>query len=172
MSFLSKTDQQIFTLLFLNRIACYKNFYRAISKTGDGLLYALITIAILLFDQTTGYTFFFVTVTAYAIERPLYLLLKNTIRRERPFETLRQFTAQVKPSDKFSLPSGHTAGAFVMATLLDMFYPGIAVFAYGWAITIGFSRIALGVHYPGDIIAGALLGISAAHCGSFLYNIL
>jgi undecaprenyl-diphosphatase len=172
MGFFSKTDQQIFALLFVNRIACYKDFYRVVSKTGDGLLYLVLALAILIMDTVSGESFFFIALTAYAIERPLYLVLKNTIRRERPYETLRQFAAQVSPSDKFSLPSGHTAGAFVMATLLDSFYPGLALIAYSWAIVIGFSRIALGVHYPGDIIAGALLGVSSAHLGMYIYPLI
>jgi undecaprenyl-diphosphatase len=57
------------------------------------------------------------------------------------------------------LPSGHTAAAFLMASILSSFYPSVTVFVYLWALSIGFSRVLLGVHYPGDILAGAALGL-------------
>ena len=68
----------------------------------------------------------------------------------------------IRPSDKYSLPSGHTAAAFLMASLLAAFYPAMAVVVFVWAGCIGASRLLLGVHYLTDLIAGALLGSGCA----------
>jgi undecaprenyl-diphosphatase len=95
---------------------------------------------------------------AFAIELPLYLLLKNYIKRERPVG----LPVFIRPSDKYSLPSGHTAAAFVMACLIAASYPAAAVGVFLWASLIGASRLLLGVHYLTDLVAGALLGTGCA----------
>jgi undecaprenyl-diphosphatase len=83
-------------------------------------------------------------------------------KRPRPCDFLLDLTAHVTPSDKFSLPSGHTAAACLMASIVAHYYPPFAVLAYSWAALIGLSRVLLGVHYPSDVVAGMLLGITIA----------
>lgn len=135
---------------------------RWFSHVGDGLYYLLLGLAILWLDKVNGKQFFYVGLIAFSMERPLYFVLKNTIKRARPQDALNELVARLVPSDKFSFPSGHTAAGFVMATLVASFYPEFAVLAYTLATLIGFSRVLLGVHFPGDILAGALLGTSSA----------
>jgi len=134
---------------------------RLVSLTGDGYLYPVIAILVLNLGQGPGLKFLYVGLMAYALELTLYLLLKNTIKRPRPADSHPGANPLVVPSDKFSFPSGHTAAAFVMASLLDCFFPAVAVFAYSWAFLIGISRVLIGVHYPTDILAGIVLGLSA-----------
>jgi undecaprenyl-diphosphatase len=100
---------------------------------------------------------------AFAIELPLYLLLKNAIQRERP-RGLQQhgWTPGIKPSDRFSFPSGHTAAAFMFAWMLAASYPEYTLIYLSIASGIGLSRVLLGVHYPTDILAGASLGSTIA----------
>jgi len=63
-----------------------------------------------------------------------------------------------------SFPSGHTSEAFSTATALSLKYPEwyIIAPAYLWAGSVGYSRMNLGVHYPTDVLAGALLGTGTA----------
>ena len=131
---------------------------RQISRLGDGGLYLLLGILLAFFEPRHGMTFLVVGIAAYLIELPIYVVLKNTIKRDRPCEAL-AFDAYIVPSDKFSFPSGHAAAAFVFAGLVAFFYPFFAMLAYGLAIMVGASRVLLGVHYPSDIAAGAVLGM-------------
>lgn len=135
---------------------------RAISRCGDGRLYAFIGIGVWYWESVAGAAFFYAGLLAYAIELPLYLLLKNAIRRHRPCHGITGVAALIEPSDKFSFPSGHTAAAFVFAAVLAAFYPLLALPAFVLATLIGLSRVMLGVHYPGDIVAGAVLGLLSA----------
>lgn len=132
---------------------------RWISRLGDGGLYIVLGLALAVWEPLDGRAFLLAGVLAYSIELPLYLLLKNTIRRDRPCHRLPGFCAAIEPSDRFSFPSGHTAAAFVFAMLLARFYPSLMLPGFVLALLIGSSRVLLGVHYPSDIAAGALLGI-------------
>ncbi|MGF1700663.1 phosphatase PAP2 family protein [Photobacterium makurazakiensis] len=128
---------------------------RAISHTGDGHLYIVFGVLVWVLDPLQGHQVLKMGLMAFALELPVYLLLKNSFKRSRP----KTFPSFIQPSDKYSLPSGHTAAAFVMASLITTFYPDCAWFIWPWAIAIGFSRVLLGVHYLSDIFVGALLGI-------------
>lgn len=132
-----------------------------ISRLGDGFLYACIGVLLALFEPLDGTVFVWSCLFAFVIAFPLYYVLKNTIRRDRPYNKL-PFDAVVRPSDKFGFPSGHAAAAFLFASVLSQSYPTAAVLSYSIAVLIGVSRIFLGVHYPADIVAGAAVGVICA----------
>ena len=132
-----------------------------VSHSGDGHLYALIAAWVLAFQPSLSSEFFKVGLLAFAIELPAFLFLKGAVKRDRPFVKLDNCTKSLEPSDKFSMPSGHTAAAFLMAGLLSNFYLEFSFWVYCWAALVGNSRVATGVHYPSDVIAGACLGSSA-----------
>ena len=165
--------QQLDTFLFYK---CHllsnhsvKNVSVWVSKTGDGYLYFALALLVFLSDQIQGANFFYTALLAFAFEVPIYIGLKNVVKRHRPFNKLDAFTSHIAPSDKFSMPSGHTAAAFVFASLVAHFFPELALFAYCWASLIGMARVLLGVHFPGDILAGALLGLS---CSSLALSLM
>lgn len=130
---------------------------RAISISGDGWMYALICYIAFAQQQPYATSLISALLVAYGLQIPVYLVLKNTLRRQRPYRRL-QLNPIIDASDKFSFPSGHTAGAFLFATLTSVVVPGSAPLVYCWAAAIGLSRVALGVHYPTDIVAGMVLG--------------
>jgi undecaprenyl-diphosphatase len=137
-------------------------FARALSRSGDGLLQVLLPTLLLIVDRPTGTSVFLATALGFAFERPLYWVLKNGCQRRRPPEAIPSFNSVIHASDRFSFPSGHTCGAFLLAAIVTVHYPALAVPMYLWATGVGLSRVILGVHFPTDILAGALLGSGIA----------
>lgn len=98
-----------------------------------------------------------------AINAGITLAAKYVINRDRPYVTypsLQPYQKEITPS----MPSGHTSSAFAVATSLTMFHPKwyIVIPSYAWAGSIAYSRMYLGVHYPSDVIAGAIVGCGSA----------
>ena len=110
-----------------------------------------------------------VTFAAIAINSGITEVLKYSINRERPFikypDIIRKSTAESP-----SFPSGHTSSAFATATSLSLFYPKwyIIIPTFVWASTVAYSRLDLGVHYPSDVLAGALVGTGSAWLTHFV----
>lgn len=159
----TRTDTRLFNWLFGFMANRDIRVIKMVSQTGDGYLYLAIGIVCWAFDPQHGTLFLYSALLAYALELPIYVVLKKAFKRQRPCDLFSNFRSHITPSDKFSLPSGHTAAAFLMASLIAYFYPTLAILAYTWAATIGLSRVLLGVHYPSDIVAGATLGLTISY---------
>lgn len=159
MKLFARTDTQLFYWLFNLTANGRCGWIKGLSRTGDGHLYLLAGLVLWAFEPEHGNLFLYTALLAYSLELPVYLLLKKSFKRQRPCDLFNNLHAHITPSDKFSLPSGHTAAAFLMASLVAHFYPSVAILVYLWASCIGLSRILLGVHYPSDIVAGAILGL-------------
>jgi undecaprenyl-diphosphatase len=162
-------DTWAFLWLHVTRDIGYRRSIRWISHSGDGYCYALIALGLFWLEPTHGQTLFIIGVTAYVLEVGTYLAIKNRVKRQRPAVKLEFYQAWITPSDQFSFPSGHTAAAFLFAYLITHFYPIFALPVYGWALMIGSSRVLLGVHYPSDIAAGAVLGTVCAVGALYAY---
>ncbi|RUO29514.1 phosphatase PAP2 family protein [Aliidiomarina sanyensis] len=135
---------------------------RWISRSGDGYGYLIACLLAFALQDPDATLLLILLLAAFLVEIPVYWVLKNTLRRTRPYERVKHFTSLIQASDKFSFPSGHTTAAFMFAGICAVIMPSLALWVYLWAVAIGLSRIALGVHYPTDIVAGALLGSGLA----------
>lgn len=135
---------------------------RLCSRSGDGYMQVLLPVGLYCIMPSGGGVLVYSLLLAFAIERPLYWVLKNTLKRRRPPEVVPCFTSVVTASDRFSFPSGHTMGAFLLATLVCQHIGAAALPLILWACAVGLSRVILGVHFPSDIIAGAVIGSAIA----------
>jgi len=90
-------------------------------------------------------------------------ILKYAINKSRPFETY-TYIQNVVEGGSPSFPSGHTTDAFALATSFSLTYPKWYIIfpSYTWAIAVGYSRMHLGVHYPSDVLVGAIIGSGLA----------
>jgi undecaprenyl-diphosphatase len=97
----------------------------------------------------------------YGIQSGVLHGLKYLIHRQRPLFFLKMASKFSQGPGEIlnpSFPSGHTVYAFMMATLLSFWFPRYRIIFYIAAGFIGWTRIYLDLHYPTDVIAGALLG--------------
>jgi membrane-associated phospholipid phosphatase len=85
-------------------------------------------------------------------------------RRRRPDRAAREvpIARHVRMPSSTSFPSGHSAAAFAFATGVGAVLPPAAIPLRGLAALVAYSRVHTGVHYPGDVVAGALIGTTLA----------
>ena len=135
---------------------------RALSRSGDGYLHVLLPLLLWLGGAGAHQRFAALLLLALSLERTLYWLLKNGLKRRRPQDAVPGFNSLITASDQFSFPSGHSSAAFLLATSLTLVYGGPVAVIYAWASSVALSRVILGVHFPGDILAGAVMGSGTA----------
>ena len=105
-----------------------------------------------------------VTAIASALNAGITNALKYSFNRDRPYVTYPDINKKAKGGSP-SFPSGHSSSAFATATSVSLFYPKwyIIVPSYLYAGTVAYSRMDLGVHYPSDVLAGAVIGSGCAY---------
>ena len=88
-----------------------------------------------------------------------FQVIKPWVGRIRPSHEFYDYiNLLVSKGGKYSFPSNHAANSFVFATVLSYFYEKNKTFLYILASAIAFSRVYVGVHYPLDIVSGAIIG--------------
>jgi undecaprenyl-diphosphatase len=91
------------------------------------------------------------------------LALKPLFHRLRPYDSGLDVILRIgKPSDT-SFPSGHALDAFFLATFLAMFFPRLRWLYFALAFLMAFARVYVGVHYPTDVLGGAIIGSLLAY---------
>lgn len=161
-------------LYLVNRMFAFRAYVtwlpwaRAFSFVGDGWLYGLVALISLMINGP-NHPYFWMLFWGFAFERPSYYLLKNSIKRQRPYRQLKRQTYLI-PSDEFSLPSGHTSAAFLFTIITATYIPDFAAILMVLAALVGISRVILGVHFLTDILMDALMGIFYAFISYALMN--
>ena len=117
-----------------------------------------------IFDDETSAEKGWYVVSSLVVSSAFMMALKYSINRPRPYKTYPDYIFPKGSEGSPSFPSGHTSMAFSVATSLSISYPKWYVIAPSmlWATSVGYSRMNIGVHYPTDVAAGAVLGAGSA----------
>jgi len=135
----------------------------AVSRVGDGWIWFAIVVFLPIVGGPVGTSASVRLVGVGIVNLILYKIIKRWIARPRPYRTCPGICARTRSLDEFSFPSGHALHSMAFSVILPMYYPLSALIVWPLTILIALSRIVLGLHYPSDVIVGALIGgITAA----------
>jgi undecaprenyl-diphosphatase len=139
-----------------------RRFFRVTSRLGDGMAwYAMLAVLPLVFGPAAVGPTLAMGVTALVCIA-IYKILKQTLVRERPFASHFQVKPVTKPLDRYSFPSGHTMHAVAFLVQLGFYFPSVMWLMLPFGLAVAVSRVVLGLHYPSDVLAGALVGWALA----------
>jgi undecaprenyl-diphosphatase len=131
---------------------------KAVSRLGDGPIYALILAALILFRPNETGAIILSAGVSILLLHVVYPPLKKKAARPRPVDVESDFAEAPAPLDRYSFPSGHIMT--LTAALIPIIYvaPRIWPIAVGAWIAMAWARLAIGHHYASDIAAGTLMG--------------
>jgi undecaprenyl-diphosphatase len=123
-----------------------------------GIVAIALSIILIIFSKTrkTGVQVFLSIALAYIVAN---LILKNVVARVRPYDAYTYLIPLVNKPHDWSFPSGHTVNVFAAATAIFLCHKKTGVIALILAALVAFSRLYVGVHYPTDVLVGAVIGI-------------
>ncbi|NIP78405.1 MAG: phosphatase PAP2 family protein [Gemmatimonadetes bacterium] len=164
---LTDHDERALHALLLRRRPWADHLMRAITHLGGATVAIGIALALLLAVPSMVRAGA-LAAAALAISHGLVQLIKRSVSRPRPRMPV-GLESLVRAPDRFSFPSGHSAAALSVGLPLALALGGL----WGWAVLglallVGFSRAYLGVHYPGDVLAGWLLAVVGIWAGLLL----
>jgi len=124
----------------------------------SGLVWIVIAIVLTCIPKTRkcGLTMMIAMAVTYLVGN---LFLKNVIARPRPCAVDTGVTLKIPFPSEYSFPSGHTSNGFAAAVTIFSYYRKAGILSLLVAAIIAFSRLYLGVHYPGDVLAGFLVAL-------------
>ena len=148
-----------------------RRFFCLVSRIGDGHYgYVGLVLLFLVLGTSAGPAVMQAAAVAL-VGHVLYKTLKRKTARPRPLHAAVgsdfRFDPTVPPLDRYSFPSGHTLHAVAFAIVASFHVPILAWIFVPFALLVAVSRVVLGLHYPTDVVAGALLGTVLAW-GSFV----
>jgi len=142
----------------LQRFCWLTAFFKFMSRLGDGYVWGALALGLLATDLHAYKWVVAAMAVAIAVAVTVFMTVKKLVGRPRPFETWDSLTCAMLPPDQFSFPSGHTMTSFAVFGVLCVMIAGSWIMLLPIVVLIGLSRIYLGLHYPTDVLIGALLG--------------
>jgi undecaprenyl-diphosphatase len=156
------TDIELLRFIHHNRIVALDQFFYLISYfttyINIGIIIFILVFSILKKSKSLRIVFYQLAIVLIAAAL-ISFALKNTITRERPFVTYPDIT-KLSEAGSSSFPSGHTLEVFALATAISLAFPKkkLILPIFAWALLVAYSRMALGVHYPSDVLVGMIIG--------------
>lgn len=173
-AFLLKIDYWFFDLI--NQKVTFEAanlFFPWITDLNRNIYFKFIAIPLLLYFfikayKRTGLTLFIFLVLALSLSDFTGAQIKNQVLRLRPFENSEIISTQRSPAGSKSFYSNHASNMFTLAAYTSQFVPVLKIPLFVLASTVAYSRVYNGVHYPSDVIAGALMG----YLWGYLFSLL
>jgi len=148
--------------------AAIRVFFMAASRLGDGVIWYALMLALPVIHGAEGLRVSVIMLISGAVGLAVYKILKRTFVRERPFIRHAGISLAGVPLDRYSFPSGHTLHAVAFSSQASTAFPELAVVLVPLAGAIAGSRVVLGLHYPTDVLVGAILGTLFGMAGTAL----
>lgn len=145
-----------------SRRAALLHLFRAVSWLGDGIVWYGLMLALLMRDGADAAPAVVHMIAVGLACTTTYRMLKRGTSRPRPYQVVPAVAAGVAPLDAYSFPSGHTLHAVAFTLVAASHYPALAVPLAAFTGLTAVSRVILGLHYPSDVAAGALIGAALA----------
>jgi undecaprenyl-diphosphatase len=141
-------------------------FFMTASRLGDGVIWYALMLALPFLYGAQGLRVGLIMLASSAVGLAVYKFLKRTFVRERPFIRHAGISLAGAPLDRYSVPSGHTLHAVAFTWQGCAAFPELAVVLLPLAVSIAASRVVLGLHYPTDVLVGAMLGATVGLVGA------
>ncbi len=155
----------------LNRGVAYTGvrvFFKIASRLGDGVIWYALMLALPFVYGARGLEVGLAMLATSAVGLALYKFLKRIFVRERPYIRHAGISLAGAPLDRYSFPSGHTLHAVAFSLQACVAFPELTMLLVPLALAIAASRVVLGLHYPTDVLVGALIGAGTGLCGAAL----
>ena len=144
-----------------------KRIFVVASRLGDGTFWYTLMIMLPLWYGADALRVSMHMGFVGLISLALYKYLKSHLVRQRPYIQHGGITLGAAPLDLYSFPSGHTLHAVAFSMVALSYYPHLIWLLLPFTALVAMSRVMLGLHYPSDVFAGALIGALVAR-GSFM----
>jgi len=129
-----------------------------VSRLGDGPIWYAMLLGLPFMAGRTGLSASLSMALGALAGLAIYKTLKRCLVRERPYISHADINCLTAPLDRYSFPSGHTLHAVFFAVMGSTWFPPLAPVLFSFAVLVAVSRPLLGLHYPTDVLVGALIG--------------
>lgn len=150
--------QAVHSMNGMSKSSAMQMLFSIVSRAGDGGIWVLVGLVLLLWDGSAALPVVLKMIIGFISGYLVYSFVKKMTGRVRPCNRHTGLRLSVEPLDEFSFPSGHTLHAVMLTILVTAYYPWFGVVLVPFTVLVALSRVVLGLHYPSDVVVGAIMG--------------